>query len=130
MLISGVWAKAPICSALEREEGEGGQGEARWTRRESSDSGAGDGGESNRNNNNSGSGSGGGGGGGGCIRSPSLHVIGARDYVSPLSRRLARAFRNAVVVEHPGGHVIPRLSPEGVATVRAFLEAQAAAPSL
>ena len=127
VIISGVWAKAPICSALEREEEkEGGSGGgARWTRRESgsgsggSDDGAGGeqqqqqpGAASNNNNNT------------GCIRAPSLHVIGRRDYVAPLSRRLAAAFRHAVVVEHAGGHVVPRLPPAELATLRAFLGSQ------
>ena len=124
VLVSGVWAKAPICSALEREEErEGGEGGARWTRREGgSGSIEAGGGERPRASSPA----------GGCIRAPSLHVIGQRDYVSPLSRRLAEAFVNSVVVEYPGGHVIPRLPPEELATLRAFLrsQAQASASSL
>ena len=134
VLVSGVWAKAPICSALEREEGgEGdmGGGGGRWTRRESSGGGSGSGsgddgsaGEQQQQRPRTSS--------GGCIRAPSLHVIGQRDYVSPLSRRLARAFANPVVVEHPGGHAIPRLDPASLATLRAFLasQQQASASSL
>ena len=130
VLVSGVWAKAPICSALEREEEEGGNGGggARWTRSESGSGTSDDGnngarGEQQQRPRPS---------SGGCIRAPSLHVIGQRDYVSPLSRKLARAFSNPIVVEHPGGHVIPRLAPEQLATLRAFLNSQqqAAASSL
>ena len=122
VLVSGVWAKAPICSALEREEevGDGGDGAgkgARWTRRESSSGDVDDDGTSERQTRDT----------GGCIRAPSLHIIGRRDYVSPLSRRLAAAFRNSVVVEHAGGHVVPRLPPAELATLRAFLGAQAQA---
>lgn len=61
---------------------------------------------------------------------PSLHVIGQADPIAPLSRRLAGAFVNPVVLEHGRGHVMPALSPEGVATLRAFLEARAAGSSL
>lgn len=124
VLVSGVWAKAPICSALEREEeGEGeeesrGEG-ARWTRRESGsgDGNSEDGANQNRPSSSSSS-------GGGCIRAPSIHIIGKRDYVAPLSRKLARAFSNSVVVEHAGGHVVPRLPPDDLATLRAFLGSQ------
>ena len=122
VLVSGVWAKAPICSALEgEEEGEGeeesgGEG-ARWTRRES---GSGDGNSEDGANQNRPSSS----SGGGCIRAPSIHIIGKRDYVAPLSRKLARAFSNSVVVEHAGGHVVPRLPPDDLATLRAFLGSQ------
>jgi len=61
---------------------------------------------------------------------PSLHVIGQADPVAPLSRRLAGAFANPVVLEHGRGHVMPALPPEGLATLRAFLEARRAGSSL
>jgi hypothetical protein len=62
---------------------------------------------------------------------PSLHVIGAADPVAPLSRRLADAFTNPVVIEHGRGHVIPQFQEGGdLATLRAFLEARRAGSSL
>ena len=61
---------------------------------------------------------------------PSLHVIGGADPIAPLSRRLAGAFVNPVVLEHGRGHVMPALPPEGVATLRAFLEARLVGSSL
>jgi hypothetical protein len=61
---------------------------------------------------------------------PSLHVIGRGDPAAPLSRRLASAFVNPVVVEHPRGHVIPSLEGGDLATLRAFLEARRAGSSL
>ncbi len=67
---------------------------------------------------------------GGRLAVPSLHVIGEADPIAPLSRRLAGAFLNPVVLEHGRGHVMPALPPEGVATLRAFLEARMVGSSL
>lgn len=43
------------------------------------------------------------------ITLPSLHVMGASDGIVPMkdSRLLAERFDNPVIVQHPGGHVIP-----------------------
>ena len=66
------------------------------------------------------------GGGGGALAAPTLHVIGRRDPAAPLSRALAAACVDPVVVEHERGHVIPRLAGEGAAAVRAFFDSRAA----
>jgi pimeloyl-ACP methyl ester carboxylesterase len=51
---------------------------------------------------------------------PSVHVMGRADGIVPIgvSRDLARRFSNATIIEHDGGHVIPRdaASIEGVRT--------------
>jgi hypothetical protein len=43
------------------------------------------------------------------LRVPSVHVIGRIDGVVPPaeSRRLADQFADPLVLEHPGGHVVP-----------------------
>jgi pimeloyl-ACP methyl ester carboxylesterase len=43
------------------------------------------------------------------IALPSLHVMGASDGIVPMrdSLRLAERFEDPVIVQHPGGHVIP-----------------------
>jgi len=59
---------------------------------------------------------------------PSVHVIGRADGIIPpwMSHDLASRFKEPVIVEHPGGHIIPgdRRVIEGIA---AFLE-QATGP--
>ena len=43
------------------------------------------------------------------LTTPSAHVIGRSDMVVPLkdSLRLADRFTNPLIIEHPGGHVVP-----------------------
>jgi fermentation-respiration switch protein FrsA (DUF1100 family) len=43
------------------------------------------------------------------LRLPSLHVIGRNDAIVPArdSALLAERFAHPVIIEHPGGHVIP-----------------------
>lgn len=66
---------------------------------------------------------------------PSLHVIGRSDSVVPpeASRALAARFEGATLIEHAGGHVIPR-GPEVRRKFTEFLDAQsrskARAPAL
>jgi fermentation-respiration switch protein FrsA (DUF1100 family) len=57
---------------------------------------------------------------------PSLHLIGRTDTIvpAPVSRRLAGRFRDPVVVEHAGGHVIAHDAATRAA-VEAFLRARA-----
>ena len=42
---------------------------------------------------------------------PSVHVMGRADTIVPIrdSRELANQFRSPVILEHPGGHVIPSI---------------------
>ncbi len=43
------------------------------------------------------------------LTTPSLHVIGRSDLIVPRkdSLRLAGRFANALIIEHPGGHIVP-----------------------
>jgi predicted alpha/beta hydrolase family esterase len=42
---------------------------------------------------------------------PSVHVMGRSDTIVPIgdSRELANQFREPLVLEHPGGHVVPAI---------------------
>ncbi|KAL4421601.1 hypothetical protein ABPG75_010892 [Micractinium tetrahymenae] len=55
---------------------------------------------------------------------PSLHIIGDRDPVKPLTNLLIESFDRPVVVTHARGHVIPALPPADLQRVRAFLQTQ------
>jgi acetyl esterase/lipase len=61
---------------------------------------------------------------------PSLHVIGRSDFVVPSqdSRALAARFRDPLILEHDGGHVIPS-APDLRGRVAAFLEERQRPPS-
>jgi acetyl esterase/lipase len=56
---------------------------------------------------------------------PSLHIIGRSDFVVPseLSKALARKFKDPVIAEHEGGHVVAA-TPEVRRQVGEFLEAR------
>ena len=58
-----------------------------------------------------------------CYELPSAHIIGLGDHIvaAPLSRALAAVFKEALILEHDGGHVIAA-TPETRSGFRSFLE--------
>lgn len=48
-------------------------------------------------------------------------MIGAKDEVKRWGERLAQRFEDPVIIEHPGGHVIPRLEETQLNTIKQFL---------
>jgi predicted esterase len=62
---------------------------------------------------------------------PSIHVIGQSDFIVPsdYSREVSQQFKNPLVLEHSGGHIIAG-TPEIRKQISAFLEQQARRPEI
>eukprot|EP00249_Psilotum_nudum_P010129 c22350_g1_i2 orf=204-950(-) len=54
------------------------------------------------------------------IRCPSVHFIGAYDWLKPRNEELLKVFDNPLVIRHGAKHTVPRLE-ESVSTLRNFL---------
>ena len=65
------------------------------------------------------------------LRIPSLHLIGLTDNVVPpqRSRALAASFHEPLLVEHPGGHVVPGSADVRDVTLRFLRERRARSPA-
>lgn len=57
------------------------------------------------------------------LQVPSCHVIGHQDWVKQHAINLARQFQSPIVIMHPRGHVIPRLTGHHLAVLKAYLAA-------
>ncbi|KAG6549098.1 hypothetical protein Mapa_009324 [Marchantia paleacea] len=56
------------------------------------------------------------------ILTPSLHFIGEKDFMKEGGELLVTSFKDATVIHHPHGHLIPRLGDEEVNSCRAFFQ--------
>ncbi|CAM6119132.1 unnamed protein product [Calypogeia fissa] len=57
----------------------------------------------------------------GTISCASLHLIGDKCFMKPYGEALISVFKDPIVIRHPFGHVIPRLSASEARIVRDFL---------
>lgn len=48
-------------------------------------------------------------------------MVGAKDEIKQLGERLAQRFDDPIIIEHPSGHVIPRLDEAQLNTTKRFL---------
>ncbi|KAK9813275.1 hypothetical protein WJX72_011766 [[Myrmecia] bisecta] len=64
------------------------------------------------------------------LRTPSLHVMGEKDFVLKYSKLLAKLFKDPIVIMHPRGHVIPALKGDSLETMRSFLQTHQQAANL
>ncbi|BFI24760.1 hypothetical protein MPTK2_1g14600 [Marchantia polymorpha subsp. ruderalis] len=56
------------------------------------------------------------------ILTPSLHFIGEKDFMKEGGELLITSFKDATVIHHPHGHLIPRLGDEELKTCRAYFQ--------
>ncbi|XP_077224684.1 dihydrofolate reductase-like [Tasmannia lanceolata] len=56
------------------------------------------------------------------IECPSLHFLGATDFLKPHGIKLLESCVEPVVIHHPKGHTIPRLDEKSLETVLNFIE--------
>jgi len=56
------------------------------------------------------------------IKCPTVHFIGAKDWLKEPGEELMQAFENPVLIAHPQGHMVPRLDKEAVEKLNGFLE--------
>ncbi|KAK6940217.1 Serine hydrolase FSH [Dillenia turbinata] len=56
------------------------------------------------------------------IQVPSLHFLGAEDFLKPYGVELIKSFVDPVVINHPKGHTIPRLDENGLQTMLSFID--------
>lgn len=55
------------------------------------------------------------------IRCPSVHFIGANDWLKPKNEELRQVFESPTVVRHGAKHTMPKLDDEASAVLRTFL---------
>ncbi|KAL1813427.1 hypothetical protein ACET3Z_023492 [Daucus carota] len=55
------------------------------------------------------------------IKVKSLHCIGAKDWLKLPSEKLASAFQDPLIINHPYGHTVPRLDEEAVKKIRDWI---------
>lgn len=56
------------------------------------------------------------------IKCPTVHLIGAKDWLKLPGEELMQAFENPLLIAHPQGHMVPRLDKEAVGILNGFLE--------
>uniref|UniRef100_A0A161ZXV7 Serine hydrolase domain-containing protein n=1 Tax=Daucus carota subsp. sativus TaxID=79200 RepID=A0A161ZXV7_DAUCS len=55
------------------------------------------------------------------IKVKSVHCIGAKDWLKVPSEKLASAFEDPLIINHPYGHTVPRLDEEAVKKIRDWI---------
>eukprot|EP01018_Ginkgo_biloba_P039078 Gb_39255 [translate_table: standard] len=56
------------------------------------------------------------------IKCPSVHLIGAKDWLKEPGEELMQAFENPLLIRHPQGHTVPRLDGEAVNLLNRFID--------
>ncbi|XP_057842658.1 uncharacterized protein LOC131052086 [Cryptomeria japonica] len=56
------------------------------------------------------------------IECPSVHMIGAKDWLKEPSEEFTQAFKDPLVIKHPQGHTVPRLDTEAVKQLNEFID--------
>lgn len=63
------------------------------------------------------------------VKCPSVHIIGALDFLKKVNEELVLKFENPLVIRHEGKHTVPRLGEEPTKLVRDFLLRVLSTPS-
>eukprot|EP01018_Ginkgo_biloba_P039077 Gb_39256 [translate_table: standard] len=56
------------------------------------------------------------------IKCPSVHLIGAKDWLKERGEELMQAFEKPLLIRHPQGHTVPRLDGEAVNLLNRFID--------